>query len=202
RLEEDLFVDPLLPADLLDHRDQFSIHLPSHASPRPGHLNIQARLRDLRARIPSPPAALFERQALPPDVRQPSSSPRAPREPAPHGLADRPPVLAIAPELPVEPRGGHLEVIRVADQPRDVEHVTDLPAHALTVANPHAGGLVDEDAEHAARAVRAPLQVDQQEPVIAEHRLDDLFDPVVPLIVAHRHTTKGKKWATPTFSGL
>src|SRR5712692_6518496 len=143
------FSRPICSITAISSRFISPSHHLSQAPARPGHLRVQTRLRDLRARHVNGPPALLERETIATDVSQPPPYLRAPREPAPDGFADRPPVLAIRPELPVQPRRGHFQVVPVADQPRNVEHVADLATHALTVRDPHAGGLVDEDPEHA-----------------------------------------------------
>ena len=44
RIEEDLRIDPLLPCELLDDYDQFSVHV-VRSRPRPWHVHVQTRLR-------------------------------------------------------------------------------------------------------------------------------------------------------------
>ncbi len=106
-------------------------------------------------------------------------------EPAAHTLADRPAELPLLAKQAVQPGGGHFEIVGRFDDRGRIEHVTDLPAHPLTVPDPDTAGLVDEEAQDPARTERAPLDVDQFEPVVTQNGHHDLLDLVGPHCVVH-----------------
>src|SRR5262249_52315323 len=168
--------------------------------PGPRHLRVQACLRDRRARQLDALAIVVEGQAVGLDLRQSPFELLTAGEPAAHALADRPAILSILPQLSIQPGRRYFEIVRLPDRPGHVEQVADLPAHALAIRDADATMLVHEDAQHPARAVGTPIQVDELQPMIPEHGQDDLFDPGVTLVVQHPTPAKVKKWAKPTFS--
>ena len=105
-------------------------------------------------------------------------------EPAAHALADRPAELALLAEDAIQPGGGHFEIVGPFDDRGRVEHVPDLPAEPFAVPDPDTAGLVDEETQDPARTERAPLDVDQLEPVVTQHRYHDLLD--LDLVGLHR----------------
>jgi hypothetical protein len=111
-------------------------------------------------------------------------------QPAAHALADGPAQLAVLPELAVQPRRRHFEIVRLLDEAGGIEHVADLAADALAILDAHALRLVDEHPQDPAWPVSAPLEVDEREPVIAEYGLQRLLDSELPFVFSH--TTRQK----------
>src|SRR5216683_779375 len=186
RLEEDLFVDPLLRGHLPDDVDQFFVHRvtarsrpPAHS--RPPEEGIETRLRQQRPRdLGGPTVRRRNGQAFRPRSFQAPSELEPPvhglPHPAPHVLAHRPRELAVRPELSVETGGGYFQVVALRNQPRDIEHVARLVAQALAVDDPRPAGLVDEEPQDPAPPLTAPLQIDQLERVCLQYRGDDGLD--------------------------
>ncbi|HXD97585.1 MAG TPA: hypothetical protein VN646_13630 [Candidatus Acidoferrum sp.] len=111
-------------------------------------------------------------------------------QPAAHALADRPAEFAVLPELAIQPRRRHFEIVRLLDQAGGVEHIAQLSADALAVLDAHAARFVDEQPQHPARPVSPPLEVYERQPVIAEYGLNGLLDPELAFVAVH--TTRQK----------
>src|SRR5438045_3135569 len=106
-------------------------------------------------------------------------------QPAPHRLAERPVELAILPQLPIETRRGHLEIVCLVDHSFRIEQVAELPAQPLAIADPDAPRLVHEETEDATSVIAPPLQVDEREAVMPYDGHDHVLDPY-ELLVLHR----------------
>src|SRR5262245_48131858 len=90
---------------------QRDVHSPRAARPR--HLGLEARLRDIRARDLDALAVGVKRQPLVPHLGQRAVKLLTAGDPATHPLADRPAILALLPERPIEPGRRHLEIVRL-----------------------------------------------------------------------------------------
>jgi len=122
-------------------------------------------------------------------------------QPASYALADGPAEFPVLPELAIQPRRRHFEIVPLLDETGGVQHVTHLAAGALTILHPDTVRLVDEHPQHPARPMPAPLEVYERQPVIAENGLQRLLDSDLAFVFLHA-TCKVKKWVRPTFSGL
>jgi len=111
-------------------------------------------------------------------------------QPAPYALADRPVELAVLPELTIQPRRRHFEIVRLLDEAGGVEHIAQLAAGALAILDAHTVRFVDEHTQHPARPVSPPLEVYEREPVIAEYGLQRLLDSELAFVFVH--TTRQK----------
>src|SRR5262249_60476468 len=95
------------------------------------------------------------------------------------------PILPLLFELPVEPRRRDLQLVPAIDHRGGVEHVSELPAQALALADSHTSGLVDVEPEHPPGPEPSPLHVDELQPVAAHHRGNRLLDQGRSLRVIH-----------------
>src|SRR5207244_5317155 len=120
-----------------------------------------------------PPTASLELSPLLQSSNKPAAHRSPAFDPATHTLTDRPPDLPLLAKQAVQPGGGHFEIVGRFDDRGRIEHVTDLPAHPLTVPDPDTAGLVDEEAQDPARTERAPLDVDPFEPVVTQNGRHD-----------------------------
>jgi len=111
-------------------------------------------------------------------------------QPAAHALADGPAKLSVLPELAIQPRRRHFEIVRLLDQAGGVEHIAQLSADALTILDAHATRFVDEHSQHPPRAMPPPLEVYERQPMISEYGLNGLLDPELAFVALH--TTRQK----------
>ena len=180
RLEEDLFVYPLLRCHLPDHVDELFVHhgcvrsLPSErrvepclGQERPGHL-LPPAVRSLDDQ------PLRRRRLETPRELEPACYRLA--HPAPHVLSDRPDELPILPELAVEPGRGYLEVVRLRQKTRHVQHIARFVTEALTIGDARPARLVHEEAQSPAPSLAAPLRVHELEPVRFQDLRQNRFD--------------------------
>src|SRR5437867_10055929 len=144
---------------------------------RPGNLRLESRAPNLFARHVVSPTLTFDHQPRPVDVAEPAAHLSPIGEPAPHGLADGPAVLALGTKRSIQSRRGHLEIVVPGDDVVGIEDIADFTTDPLTVRDAHASGLVDGHAQHAPVRMPTPFHVHELDAVVAEHGLDDLFDP-------------------------
>src|SRR5581483_7816537 len=165
--------------------------IPVHScSARPRHVGVETCLGDVHPRNLDALAIALEDQPFPGHLGQPAAQLLARGGPAPHPLADRPAVLPLGAEPPLDAGRRDLQIVRVVDEARHVEEVAHLPADALAVVDADTAGLVHEHAEDAAGSARPPLDVDQLEALVSDYGLDDVLDPGGELLVPHRPTAK------------
>ena len=108
------------------------------------NLDVQARLRDAGAWQLLAGSVVLEREHgvihadQAPLVLLPTG------QPATHALADRPAKLSVLPELAIQPRRRHFEIVRLLDETGSVQHVAQLAAGAPAIFHPDTVRLVDE----------------------------------------------------------
>src|SRR2546430_2159151 len=191
RLEEDLLVDPLLATDLFDDGDQLPVHrlrrLPEILRPaRPADFRLQTDLREASTRKLHALAIVLDHEPVGLDSHELAAHLAPAGEPAAELPPDRPAELALLPEQAVQPGGGYFEIVGRVERRGRVGPVAPLAAHPLTVPDPDAARLVDEEAQDPARPARAPLDINQLEPVVAQNWHHDLLDLVARHRIVHR----------------
>src|SRR5207249_3880079 len=142
RLEEDLFVDPLLAPDLLDDADQLSVHRSQHLPEilrlaRPGDFRLQTGLRDAGAREVHPLAVVLEHELVRLHRHESAAHLTPAGEPAAHALADRPAELALLAEDAIQPvvtQHRHHDLLDLVGLYRVVHRAFPLPVAKLKKA--------------------------------------------------------------------
>jgi hypothetical protein len=113
-------------------------------------------------------------------------------------LASKPLIVALFVQSSFQPWGAHLQHVLVGDWILHVQHNTDLVAQVSALINGDAPWPVYRDPENRVPATAKQFKVNQFVSLAADHRLDDLSDPLYQLFVHFPSKKSGPPPTLPT----